>query len=435
MRDSGWLGFSPATDADIAKAQKRLKVDLPPSYQSFQRVTNGWRTLNEFVKQLLPVSEINWVRKLTPEIASVPTFERFESPDDEYFNYSEPSIDYRAKHLKEALQISDFHDALVLLNPQVINATGEWEAWFFANWIPGAQRYRSFGELMQAQFHQYVGDEWSPPKGDADLPTEYIGSPGSAKRRAKVRKPPGPIATLEQLLAALEDSNLARKLYPKAKGGAYGPSPEIAALQKVIAELGRRRATEAIEPMRRMLDLEGVREFLGNDLLHALARINAPAAVPILDRFIDNHEVNLAGSALDALMIADPDKARESALRLLAERGTMFSTASDHLAQLEDGRAIPILLDVARDPSTPEYDRKGIGQMIAAFGREGFDALAELARSPERSLRQIAALGLMYCRGQPVHETLETLAGDPDAQIRQLAEITLQVAGPRKPFR
>ena len=28
---------------------------------------------------------------------------------------------------------------------------GEWEAWFFANWLPGATRYHSFAELMQQE--------------------------------------------------------------------------------------------------------------------------------------------------------------------------------------------------------------------------------------------------------------------------------------------
>jgi hypothetical protein len=48
------------------------------------------------------------------------------------------------------LEISDTGDAaILLLNPEVVSDEGEWEAWFFASWLPGAGRFRSFEELMR----------------------------------------------------------------------------------------------------------------------------------------------------------------------------------------------------------------------------------------------------------------------------------------------
>ncbi len=50
------------------------------------------------------------------------------------------------------LEISDVGDsAIYLLNPQIVTADGEWQAWFFSNWNPGAVRHRSFQELMVAE--------------------------------------------------------------------------------------------------------------------------------------------------------------------------------------------------------------------------------------------------------------------------------------------
>jgi hypothetical protein len=46
-----------------------------------------------------------------------------------------------------------------LLNPKVIDENGEWEAWEFGNKIPGAYRYRSFWEMMQATYHRSFGDD------------------------------------------------------------------------------------------------------------------------------------------------------------------------------------------------------------------------------------------------------------------------------------
>ncbi len=50
------------------------------------------------------------------------------------------------------LEISDVGDsAIYLLNPQIVTADGEWQAWLFSNWNPGAVRHRSFQELMVAE--------------------------------------------------------------------------------------------------------------------------------------------------------------------------------------------------------------------------------------------------------------------------------------------
>lgn len=29
----------------------------------------------------------------------------------------------------------------------------EWEAWVYANWFPGAKRYKSFRELIETEFY------------------------------------------------------------------------------------------------------------------------------------------------------------------------------------------------------------------------------------------------------------------------------------------
>ena len=63
---------------------------------------------------------------------------------------------FRIEYLESAVEVSDIGDsAIFLLNPQVVTPDGEWEAWFFANWLPGASRYRSFGELMETEYHSF----------------------------------------------------------------------------------------------------------------------------------------------------------------------------------------------------------------------------------------------------------------------------------------
>jgi hypothetical protein len=80
-------------------------------------------------------------------------------PDDRYFVYGDKqdSAWFRTEYLQTTLEISDVGDsAIMLLNPQVVTPEGEWEAWFFANWLPGARRYRSFWEMMHDEYEGYL---------------------------------------------------------------------------------------------------------------------------------------------------------------------------------------------------------------------------------------------------------------------------------------
>ena len=78
--------------------------------------------------------------------------------DEEYLVYgkTQDPARFRVEYLESALEISDTGDsAIYLLNPKVVTPDGEWEAWLFANWLPGAIRYRSFAELMEAEYHSF----------------------------------------------------------------------------------------------------------------------------------------------------------------------------------------------------------------------------------------------------------------------------------------
>lgn len=180
---SGWLGYPGATEEEIARAEARLKVKLPPSYRAFLKVTNGWRqtaskTANynhrfwstEDIEQF-SVRHPQWIRAFADRIETVdPTLEdEFQElndhwepvgvTDDEYFVYGEkqdPS-NLRPEYLKTAIEISDVgFDSIYLLNPQVVTSEGEWEAWFFADYLPGADRYRSFQEMMEAEYRNFL---------------------------------------------------------------------------------------------------------------------------------------------------------------------------------------------------------------------------------------------------------------------------------------
>ncbi len=155
------LSLRPASVDQVAQAQTRLGTNLPPSYRSFLLTSNGWGPIDQFIWHLLPVQEITWCKDSKPglvegwlaaERESEHPFEPF--PDEYYLVYGEEQSpqDIRPEYLETALQISEMGDAaMVLLNPVIQDDDGEWEAWYFSAKMPGAIRYRSFHELMQAQ--------------------------------------------------------------------------------------------------------------------------------------------------------------------------------------------------------------------------------------------------------------------------------------------
>lgn len=159
---SGWLGYPGATEAQLGAAEVRLGARLPPSYRQFLAVTNGWRHTGTFIDRLWPAEEIDWFRVRHQDWIDAYTDPADDAPvplsDEAYRVYGDEqsSVTFRPADLRAALEISDVGDsAILLLNPCVVAPDGEWEAWFFANWLPGASRHPSFWALMEDEYASF----------------------------------------------------------------------------------------------------------------------------------------------------------------------------------------------------------------------------------------------------------------------------------------
>lgn len=155
--EARWLGYLPATVSEIEQLQTRLNIKLPPSYRNFLTVSNGWRNLDTLSGRLFSTQEIDWLATRNQELIDAwmtgVVIGGGEIPisDEAYFVYgdAQDTCLLRDEYLQTALVIGgNPQEELILLNPQVIFDNGEWEAWLFAHWFPGAQRYKSFRELM-----------------------------------------------------------------------------------------------------------------------------------------------------------------------------------------------------------------------------------------------------------------------------------------------
>ncbi len=167
-RASGWLGRPGATEVEIAAAEARLGRSLPPSHRAFLQVSNGWPTVIPLLGRLWGAGELAWFAQRRPEwiddwlLGSELFGEPEPVPDEQYFVYgdAQDSVWIRPEYLRSALEISDLDErdaAIYLLNPEIVTPDGEWEAWYFASWLPGATRYRSFWEMMQAEYQRFRG--------------------------------------------------------------------------------------------------------------------------------------------------------------------------------------------------------------------------------------------------------------------------------------
>ena len=151
----GGLGLPGASDDMLEVTEQRLGARLPPSYRNFLQCTNGLHQPRPFVAgrggDFWSAEEIDWFPVRNQSWIDAYTQESYDVPDELYFVYGalQDPVQFRAEYLRDCLEIShDGDSAVCLLNPRVVGASGEWEAWFFANWNPGAVRYRTFAELM-----------------------------------------------------------------------------------------------------------------------------------------------------------------------------------------------------------------------------------------------------------------------------------------------
>lgn len=136
---SGWLGEPGAGEAQIQALEHRVGRTLPPSYRAFLATSDGFLYQSTFISKMYGAADVEWFRVHNADWVAA---YRDTYPD-----------------LGACLQVSAVGDAaVVLLNPGVVAADGEWQTYFFANWVPGAREYRSFQEFMESEIDNLC--EW-----------------------------------------------------------------------------------------------------------------------------------------------------------------------------------------------------------------------------------------------------------------------------------
>lgn len=337
----GWLGFAPVDEAAIAAAEARLGVRLPPSYCAFLAVSDGWRDCGPFISRLFSSAEMDWFAVRHQDWIDIWLDDDDEIPvsDEEYGRYGEEqdSGAIRVEYLPTMLQVSDVGDAaVILLNPRVIFPDGEWEAWFFANWIPGAYRYRSFWELVVDQLES-ARDRLREERGE---PNPWV-HPSLGVAADDV----------DGLLAALNRPAWEDQFH-------------------AIEALGNLRAPRAVEPLLAILRDRGADLALRERAAVALGRTRDPRVLPALIDALGAEAISADIFTVGALLgnpaslPCDPDEVAAVSAMSLPEFLSQLPAA---LA----GVAPPELLAQIVAGLSPEGVAGGIGDHLAHAVRQG----------------------------------------------------------------
>ena len=197
---SGWLGYPGATQDEIAAAETRLGVTFPPSYREFLQVSNGWRMTTGVHRAAAAGKRstvffrgVSWTLLMPGWKLGSMTLCPMRSTSSTETGPSSPCGPSTSRLL---WLVSDYGDGIFLLNPQTVTPEGEWEAWFFAHWVPGADRYPSFWELMAAEHEHFLyalkSDRGEPtPRADPSLGVDAEDLDGLVAASPKPREPPG----------------------------------------------------------------------------------------------------------------------------------------------------------------------------------------------------------------------------------------------------
>ncbi|MGC9543825.1 SMI1/KNR4 family protein [Streptomyces sp. UG1] len=149
-RQARWLGFPPAAEERIAAMEERLGRRMPPSYREFLKVSDGWRHAGGFVWLLAGTEAAHWHDN---ESGLADLFEEYLDED------SGPEERREADLWRRGLQLDVDSDATrVLLDPEDVDADGEWAVYTWASWRAAPpERHANFLEFMRDMHREFHG--------------------------------------------------------------------------------------------------------------------------------------------------------------------------------------------------------------------------------------------------------------------------------------
>lgn len=142
-----------ASEAEVAAAERRLGVRLPPGFRGFLRGLGRLVGPHFDVRRTLGAAELCWLRDAAPDrlaewtapVAPLLPFLALPRQGEDVDRRWDPA------HLDGALLVSPAEDPTWLLLDPRDAPGGEWRAWVFSEWSGGADVRADFGALVRAE--------------------------------------------------------------------------------------------------------------------------------------------------------------------------------------------------------------------------------------------------------------------------------------------
>lgn len=132
-----WPLQTPATPEMVDELERRLGVELPPSYRQFLLLSNGLQDRYEplgdvDIPGLLPCDQVAWTRDFAPELLEL--LGLAEDATEEHYcgDPADPEGEYGTCDfcLPDTLVVGRGMDSIhIMLNPRQVDDQGEWECW------------------------------------------------------------------------------------------------------------------------------------------------------------------------------------------------------------------------------------------------------------------------------------------------------------------
>ncbi len=400
-----------ASEDQLAAAEERLKIKLPPSYRTFLSACNGWKFDSDMAPMIRPVEEIRWFRKEHKDWyeAYQMSVEPLSVMEKDYFDYANQDCAvFEIKHLAQALCISEIgDDAVVLLNPMVIWPDGEWETWFFSNSSPGATRYRSFAAWMSEELDQPL--EGNPVSGE--LPTVYLDAPTKPNRRIRRREK---VLVLEKVLKRLKSTDGWERC-------------------KATDQLGRLSGKQAIDAL-----IESLNDPMPEVRWHAASSLEILHPPEALEALITAAADGVYGqantNAIAALAAYRDERSAQLLLKILEAGDHCAGVAGYALAKRRDARAIKPMLDSLLSKAGGPCETWHI---LTEFEATGYDLLeplmahadVEIRGRVERCIGSLAFLAKDRIIRRKAFELLQRcVKTETNEELRHHIEISIQIS-------
>jgi len=443
-KKSRWLGSKPATEKQLATLEKRLGYQLPPSYRNFLLTTSGWFHTSSLEVRIRPAAKVEWLRSDQPELLDVwneSVMGEEEWEEEEYFSYDGRPI-FKTEHLNECLIIahSEIDSMIYLLNPLVVAEDGEWEAWRFANWIPGAERFPSFEKLMFAEYQLFHAEGVS---GEVNYFGPFDGiyapkEPRTAATKLGNGKPKPRRLTIPELINDLESSDKGKRLNAaKHLLREFCPHDPAEEHPELVSQLSRIAKSNRETHVR----------CAAVGMLGSYGTVTA--VPPLIEALRDPELLASALGALFCLCFYYKDSQIADAMIGLLESSTNYfvlDKALSILSELNDARLESVSLRLldhaheigfddlkgANDPIAALEFRISSLQMAGAFAyvesaNNATPALIGRLTSKTSGIRAavVAALRKDPKRGPHLAINVKPLLKDPDANVQMQASTTL----------